>query len=85
MSLKSNLLPFVHWPADRHLALPGPFHVIAMQQLKVLLFSSAYTIFIQTSGDATQVFPVILTQGQNKKKCPNKSWAVFKYLWVGKV
>ena len=34
---------------------------------------------------ATQVFPVILTRGQNKKKCPNKSWAVFKYLWVGKV
>ena len=27
VSLKSNLLPFTHWPADRLLALPGPFHV----------------------------------------------------------
>ena len=27
VSLKSNLLLFAHWPADRLLALPGPFHV----------------------------------------------------------
>ena len=40
---------------------------------------------LQDPSMKTQVFPVILTRGQNKKKCPNKSWAVFKYLWVGKV
>ena len=28
VNLKSNLLPFVHWPADRLLAPPGPFHVM---------------------------------------------------------
>ena len=28
VSLKSDLLPMAHWPADRLLAMPGPFHVI---------------------------------------------------------
>ena len=27
VSLKSSLFPFAYWPADRLLALPGPFHV----------------------------------------------------------
>ena len=27
---KSSLLPFTHWPPDRLLALPGPFHVYKM-------------------------------------------------------
>ena len=31
VSLKSNLLLFAHWPADRLLALPGPFHVSQKQ------------------------------------------------------
>ena len=44
-----------------------------------------HLVYVYAFKDFAQVFPVILTRGQNKKKCPNKSWAVFKYLWVGKV
>ena len=46
MSLKRSLLPICHWPADRLLALPGPFHVIKFMILFVLSTGFLYYYYL---------------------------------------
>ena len=57
--LKSNLFTFTHWPADRLLALPGPFHVIQALIFDTLLQNFFLYPFVYTTFNLALIFATL--------------------------
>ena len=58
VNLKSNLLPYSHWPADRLLAMPGPFHVYYQiwKKLDFLLLEKCNLYYLILCGSSSNYF-----------------------------